>query len=74
MMRSIVVLPQPDGPTKTPTSPRRQRERDVAEHLERSAGGATIGFARDANVKQFGAANGMRVVQWVAPPVFRSPA
>ena len=53
--------------------PAGQRKGDVAEHLKRLAGRQRIGFADYANVKQFGAANVTRVVQWVAPPGFQSP-
>ena len=51
----------------------RHSQCDVAEHLEDLAARGPIGFMRNANVKQFGAANVTRVVQWVAPPMFRSP-
>ena len=35
MMRSNVVLPQPDGPTSAATSPLRQAQRELAEHVQR---------------------------------------
>ena len=44
MIRSSVVLPQPDGPTSAATSPLLQAERELAQHLELPAGRSAKGF------------------------------
>ena len=60
MIRSIVVLPQPEGPTNTPTSPALKRKIDTGDHVLPLAGGALERLACDIDLKLHGAATGMR--------------
>ena len=52
----------------------RQREGDVAQHFQATAGCPREAFSRDADLKRSALASGTRVAQAVAPPRFRSSA
>ena len=67
MMRSSVVLPQPEGPTIAPTLPIVQSEGDLAQRIERLAGRADIGLGLDGDFKPRAVASGRHGVQRVAP-------
>ena len=66
-MRSVVVLPQPDGPSRQANSPCRTSKERFSQRRDRDALRRLEGLFGDVDPKRDAGANGLHIVQRAAP-------